>query len=301
MVHRLEEVRSNPAKGLESGFSPCRRFLGQVPRKCRCRPRPGFPEHLGGNGVPVRVFVGQEFNQGGDCLFLQRAAAAGAVLHFDEPVVRWMDAGAGVAVVTPQGRYTAGRVLIAAGARGGPLWGRTAVHLTPKRVAVHWIDPPDPAAYAWERLPVNFWQVPDPAGAGTTAPFHEFYTLPVLDDRGRVKAAFHHPLADADPFQPPPAVTAAETSRMRKILRRYLPALADRPMHSDTCLYALTPDHHFVLGALPENGNVFVAALAGHGFKFAPVVGELLAEMILGHRPSLDVAAFSPRRLAAMV
>jgi glycine/D-amino acid oxidase-like deaminating enzyme len=62
-------------------------------------------------------------------------------------------------------------------------------------------------------------------------------------------------------------------------------------------MYALTPDDHFVLGPLPENENVFAVALAGHGFKFAPVLGEILADWLDGRIPSIDMDLFSPQRL----
>jgi sarcosine oxidase len=64
----------------------------------------------------------------------------------------------------------------------------------------------------------------------------------------------------------------------------------------ELCMYTLTPDGEFSLGALPEHDNVFIAALAGHGFKFAPVLGEILADMLEGNAPAYDVTMFSPSR-----
>jgi len=58
----------------------------------------------------------------------------------------------------------------------------------------------------------------------------------------------------------------------------------------------LTPDDHFLLGPLPENEHVFSVALAGHGFKFAPLLGEILADMIEGLPPAFDLDFFSPHR-----
>jgi sarcosine oxidase len=61
-------------------------------------------------------------------------------------------------------------------------------------------------------------------------------------------------------------------------------------------MYALTPDDHFVLGPLPENENVLAVALAGHGFKFAPMLGESLADMLEGLSPAVEMDFFSPHR-----
>jgi sarcosine oxidase len=229
-------------------------------------------------------------------VFLAMADAAGARLHVDERVIGWTGAAGAIEVRTTLGRYTAGRVLLAAGARGGRLLGATGAMLTPKRVPVHWITPPDATAYQLGQLPVNFWQVPINAATGTSAAYREFYTLPAIKPGGRVKAAFHNQLAGVDPEKPPSAVSSAEETAIRAVLTRFLPPLSDCPMTSDTCMYALTPDDHFVLGPLPENENVLAVALAGHGFKFAPMLGESLADMLEGLSPAVEMDFFSPHR-----
>ncbi len=230
-------------------------------------------------------------------VFLAMADAAGARLQLDERVTGWTAAAGAIEVRTTLGSYTAGRVLLAAGARGGRLLGATGDMLTPKRVPVHWVTPPDATAYQLGQFPVNFWQIPINATTDTSTAYREFYTLPAIKPRGRVKAAFHNQLADLDPENPPSAVSTAEEKAIRAMLTRFLPPLSDRPMTSDACMYALTPDDHFVLGPLPENENVFAVALAGHGFKFAPVLGEILADWLDGRIPSIDMDLFSPQRL----
>jgi sarcosine oxidase len=229
-------------------------------------------------------------------VFLSMADASGAQLHVDEGVTGWTATGGAVEVRTSLGRYTAGRVLIAAGARAGHLLGGAGAVLTPKRIPVHWITPPDAITYQLGQFPVNFWQIPISETAATSAPYLEFYALPAIKPGGRIKAAFHNNLADWDPENPPPAVSTEEVAAIRAVLTRFLPPLSDRGMTSDTCLYTLTPDEHFLLGPLPENENVFAVALAGHGFKFAPILGEILADLIEGLSPVIDMDFFSPRR-----
>ena len=80
------------------------------------------------------------------------------------------------------------------------------------------------------------------------------------------------------------------------MLERFVPPLSDRPITSDTCMYTLTPDNDFIVGALPENQNVLGVALAGHGFKFAPILGRILYDLIQGIAPAIDIDCFSPRR-----
>ncbi|BBO70378.1 N-methyltryptophan oxidase [Desulfosarcina alkanivorans] len=229
-------------------------------------------------------------------VFLRMAEASGATLHTDERVAGWTIEGEAIKVHTSLGSYSAGRVLIAAGARSGRLLGDTGAMLSPKRVPVHWIEPPDAAGYALGTFPVNFWQVPTEGTDDPHAPHREFYALPAIGPGGRVKAAFHNGLADGDPHHPAPPASAGEVAAIRRTLARFLPPLSGQPITSDTCMYTLTPDHHFLMGAIPGNDNVFAVALAGHGFKFAPVLGEILADLVQGRSPAVDVSFFSPRR-----
>jgi glycine/D-amino acid oxidase-like deaminating enzyme len=99
-----------------------------------------------------------------------------------------------------------------------------------------------------------------------------------------------------DPEAPVRPVTPEEVADIRSFLGNFIPALADCAIDSDVCLYTQTPDGEFLLGALPGYDNVFTAALAGHGFKFAPVLGEIFADLIAGTKPAFDMSRFSPAR-----
>jgi sarcosine oxidase len=245
----------------------------------------------------LEVAAGIVFPENCIRVFMQSAEAAGAVLRLDEQVNGWTAHANGVTVHTTRGTYTAGRVLIAAGARSVALLGRFGGRLSPKRVPVHWIDPPSDT-YGLGNFPVNFWQVPWHDAHNAVDAYREFYALPVMDAGGCVKAAFHNGLDGCNPDKAHLPVTAQETAAIRSVLSRFLPALSERPMTSDTCLYTMTPDEHFILGPLPENSDVFCVALAGHGFKFAPIIGEILADLIQGLTPAVDVGPFSPQRFS---
>jgi sarcosine oxidase len=109
--------------------------------------------------------------------------------------------------------------------------------------------------------------------------------------------AAHNNLADTDPDAPVRSVTPEEVAAIRSFLGHFIPTLANGTIDSDVCLYAQTSDGEFLLGALPGYDNVFTAALAGHGFKFAPVLGEVLADLIAGTEPAVDVSRFYPARM----
>jgi glycine/D-amino acid oxidase-like deaminating enzyme len=63
------------------------------------------------------------------------------------------------------------------------------------------------------------------------------------------------------------------------------------------CLYTLSPDRNFIVDRHPECSQVsFAAGLSGHGFKFASVLGEVLADLAIDGRTSLPVEFLSCRR-----
>jgi len=110
-----------------------------------------------------------------------------------------------------------------------------------------------------------------------------FYGFPALPD-GRVKLAHHGrgtPLADAGGARP---VDPGFEAQARGFLREVLPALAGAPLvESRLCLYCDTPDGHFLLDQHPRLPGLWLAAGgSGHAFKFAPLLGELLADALLG-------------------
>ncbi|GAB2744934.1 FAD-dependent oxidoreductase [Streptomyces bullii] len=63
-------------------------------------------------------------------------------------------------------------------------------------------------------------------------------------------------------------------------------------------MYANTPDEHFVLARHPEHAQVIVACgFSGHGFKFVPVIGEILADLAIEGTTDHPIALFDPRRV----
>jgi sarcosine oxidase len=88
----------------------------------------------------------------------------------------------------------------------------------------------------------------------------------------------------------------AAFARVTGFLERYLPSALGPVIHTKTCLYTLTPDRDFVLDTLPERPDVSVAIGGGHGFKFASVVGRILAELAVDGRSTHDLGPFGVDR-----
>jgi glycine/D-amino acid oxidase-like deaminating enzyme len=95
------------------------------------------------------------------------------------------------------------------------------------------------------------------------------------------------------------SVDAAELARVQAFLGRHLPGVSSQAVGHVVCMYTMTPDEHFLVGLHPERANVaFVAGLSGHGFKFTPVLGEILAELSLERRTPQPIEFVSPGRFA---
>jgi sarcosine oxidase len=106
-----------------------------------------------------------------------------------------------------------------------------------------------------------------------------FYSLPAINGRG-IKIAQHGGAAcDADTVNR--HISASDFQPVQKFIQRYVKAWADSPIaESATCIYTMTPDEHFRLGPVSQNPRVILASpCSGHGFKFGPLIGKILAEL----------------------
>jgi sarcosine oxidase len=212
---------------------------------------------------------------------LDAARAGGAEVRFEEPVLGWREDGAGVEVETPRGRYVAGSLVLAAGA-----WMPGLVPSLPLQVERQvqcWFDTVgDPALLRPGRFPVFLWQQDDGS---------MFYGLPDLGDG--VKVARHRGGERTTPAGVRRAVDLADVAEVRRFLADRIPVAAGPLRASSVCLYTNTPDHHFLIDRHPEQPGVWlVSPCSGHGFKFAPVVGERVAEWVVSGSPPPDLAPF---------
>jgi len=214
---------------------------------------------------------------------LDLAQRHGAVLRLGERVVRWHVGGDAVVVTTDRAHLRARRLVLAAGPWLPSLAPDLSVPLAVERQVMHWFAPRARAElFRAEGCPVLMVE---------HAPGRMFYTIP--DVGHGVKAAVHHDGDPADPDAPRLPVQAQETRVLRELLDRFLPDANGPLLAAETCLYTNTPDRHFLLGAHPAHPQVIVAsACSGHGFKFASVVGEIVADLALDGGTAHDITPF---------
>ncbi len=229
-------------------------------------------------------------------LAMQRLATrAGANLHFEERVLGW-EAGRGNAparVRTNLGEYSCRALILAAGAWSPSLLRSLGANLTVERLVMHWFQPEGALeAYEPQRFPVHIWGLDNGS---------YFYGMPAIPNGiPGLKLAFHEPRERCTPATIEREVREEEIQAISESVRTYLPDLAHRHIAAKTCMYTTTPDEHFVLGPHPDQSGVFLACgFSGHGFKFAPVMGEALADLALEGKTNHPIGLFDPTRFRA--
>lgn len=221
---------------------------------------------------------------------LQRAESMGASLHFKEPVVTWSASARGVSVTTTRATYEAGQLILAAGPWMPQLLTGLPLPLTIERNVLYWFDPIGGIEpFRAERFPVYIWELETGA---------HFYGCPALDaGPGGVKVAFFYRGAQCTPDTIDRNVSQEEVAAMCEVLASRIPALNAPLVSTATCMYTTTPDHDFIVGLHPGYDNVVVASpCSGHGYKFASVMGEVLADLATEGVTRHDIGMFDARR-----
>jgi sarcosine oxidase len=104
------------------------------------------------------------------------------------------------------------------------------------------------------------------------------YGFPDLGDG--VKAAFHAFGEFTDASRLDRTIRQKDIAPVRRALEDWAPGAAAEFAFGKACMYALTPDENFIVDRHPADGRIIIAAgFSGHGFKFCPVVGEIVSEL----------------------
>jgi sarcosine oxidase len=224
-----------------------------------------------------------------DCVrtHVDEALRLGAELRTGEAVQAWRFDGGQFVVETDRERYTAPRLVLAPGAWAGQLLAELQIPLRVVRKHLHWLRNDDPRLREDSGCPAFFYETPE----------GYYYGFPQIDDRG-VKAAEHSGGDEvADPLQVDRSLDPAELARVQAFLADRLPGVSAQPTGHAVCMYTMTTDEHFLVDRHPRWPQAaFVAGLSGHGFKFTPVLGEILAQLVLDGGSPHPIGFLSPRR-----
>ena len=201
------------------------------------------------------------------------ARRRGATLLERTPVTGLRHAGASEYEVTTAvgATYRTPRIVIAADAWTNELLANfdCRLPLTVTKEQVTYFACPEPAAFAPDRFPIWIWQ-DEPC----------FYGFPTYGEAGP-KVAQDVGGEVVTPANRNFERDEAAFRRVEEFMERHLPGALGPPILTRTCLYTLTPDRDFVVDRLPDAPGVAVVLGAAHGFKYASVLGRILAELVV--------------------
>jgi glycine/D-amino acid oxidase-like deaminating enzyme len=142
------------------------------------------------------------------------------------------------------------------------------------------LAPAHPDAFLPERFPVFCAEIQSTG----------YYGFPAHPESGVVKIARHGAGRPMHPESPQRSVTVEETQQLREFLAATFPLLRDAPIvYTRICLYCDSSDGHFWIARDPDRPGVVIASGdSGHAFKFAPVLGGLIADVVEGHTDPLQ-------------
>jgi sarcosine oxidase len=217
------------------------------------------------------------------------SVARGATIRHGELVNNWEPDGDGVIVRTPSGTIRAQKLVITAGPWSASVLADLGLPLQAVRQYVVHFEPQAPERFSPPGFPAFIWDVAE----------GEVYGIPYLPGSG-FKVGGHDPGEPCTPETARRTVTAEEIENVRSIFERCLPGCATTMSMAATCLYTVTPDRHFIIDRHPEHPQVsYAAGFSGHGFKFGPTIGEVLADLAIEGSSRHDVAFLRAARFPA--
>lgn len=213
----------------------------------------------------------------------------GATIHFDQPAIAWRAGNGVVEVQTTAGRFNAARLIITAGAWTGRLLADLRLPLTVVRKVQLWFAA-DQRYRADRGCPVF---CADPGDSF-------FYGAPIVVG-DEMKVAEHSGReVVADPDKVDRDLHEHDAARVAAFVRGNLLGVTPAPIRHAACMYTMTPDGHFILDRHPLHESVcFAAGFSGHGFKFAPLIGSIMADLAIDGRTSEPIRFLGLNRFSS--
>lgn len=251
-------------------------------------PQFAVDDHTRGYFEPSAGFVRPE-----ECVRVQLAQSKrhGAELHLNEPVQAVEQSGDAVLVTTTSGRYSADRLVVAAGAWLPQVLPELAQHFEVYRQVLYWFDVEQTYdAFTPDRFPIFIWELRHGG----------IYGFPAIDGpKGGFKISTEQYIRTTTPQSVARDVSREEIDVMyRDLVAPYVKDVGARCVKAVTCLYTVTKDFGFVIDRHPRHDRIIVASpCSGHGFKHSAALGEAISDLAVGAPARFDLSAFALARL----
>jgi sarcosine oxidase len=214
---------------------------------------------------------------------LKLAAEHGAAIHSDEPVLAWDAKCDHVSVSTTRGEYACTKLILATGAWMIETLSDIGIAAVVERQPLFWFKTASRPSVVWA-LEFEHAKL--------------LYGFPAID--GQAKVAIHYGGAQrTTPDEIDRTLHEEDVQLLRRHGEKYVPQLLGELARAQVCMYTNAPDLHFIFDTHPRHDNVLVvSACSGHGFKFAPAIGEAAMQWAQGGTSRIDMSLFALSRFA---
>ena len=226
----------------------------------------------------------------GNAAHVAMARYYGATILDNCPVNAIRPFNGGVEVETPKGTFTCRRLIITAGAWSDNVLADVGINfkLSISQEQVTYYATPNRREFAIKRFPIFIWH-------GKNV----FYGFPVYGEvatKAAIDASGPLVTTDTRTFE----ADVARERLLEEWLAEYIPGFLGPKMYTKTCLYTMPKDRDFIIDTLPEHPQIVVCVGAGHAYKFASLLGQILSEMAIDGQTNYPIAPFTLNRPAIM-
>jgi monomeric sarcosine oxidase len=217
---------------------------------------------------------------------LRTAAKQGATLQDKEPVEGLKLSNSRVEVKSSKATYSAERLVICAGPWLGKVMKDLSLPLQVEQQQVLYVTVKNGDLHTPNAMPIFI----------NRDPRHDIYGFPLFDHPTAIKISDHSGAEKINVENRHFDLSQQRAEKTLKQAKAFLPNVVEF-IHFETCLYTKTPDENFILDLHPEYQNVAIAGgFSGHGFKFGPILGEIMAELVLSGKSKHDLSLFGVNR-----
>jgi sarcosine oxidase len=215
----------------------------------------------------------------------------GADVRTNAEVTGWEVDGAGVRVTTNAETFSADRLIVTTGPWASELLAGLGLPLRVERVVNGYFEPSRPDWWSAEQGAPDFL---------LTVAEGSFYGMPAVDGIGLkigLSGGFGLGVTTARTIDR--HVDDAEIDFLRRVLDTYMPGASGPALRHVTCMCTYTPDKGFIVDHHPEHEQVLIGCgFSGRGYKFAPTIGEILADLAVDGGTRHEIGFMSATRFA---
>jgi sarcosine oxidase len=228
-------------------------------------------------------------------LYIEQAISKGAEIHTREKVIEWTKDSNSIIVTTNKNTYHCNKLIISAGAWSGKILPDFEQTIKVTRQSIAWIKPKKWDDFLLNNFPC--WMIADNEMPGC---YYGFPVLPIekFGEPYGLKIAYHYPGTLTDPDNLNNQPTEKDLDNLLYAMEKYFPGVFESFIITKSCLYSNTPDENFIIDKLPgfEEQVTIACGFSGHGFKFVPVVGEILADISIKGKTKCSIDFLSLKR-----